>query len=71
MMFLCPFPTFIEVLGLTFSYCSWGSQGKNAELPFPSPVDTGRTDAEAEAPILWPPDSESQLVRKDPDSGKD
>ena len=31
----------------------------------------GRTDAEAEAPILWPPDAESQLIRKDPDAGKD
>ena len=31
----------------------------------------GRTDAEAEAPILWPPDVKSQLTRKDPDAGKD
>ena len=31
----------------------------------------GRTDAEAEAPILWPPDAKSQLIRKDPDAGKD
>ena len=30
----------------------------------------GRTDAEAEAPILWPPDMKSQLIRKDPDAGK-
>ena len=30
-----------------------------------------RTDAEAEAPILWPADAKSQLSRKDPDSGKD
>ena len=29
----------------------------------------GRTDAEAEAPILWPLDSKSQLIGKDPDSG--
>ena len=29
----------------------------------------GRTDAEA--PILWPPDVKSQLIRKDPDAGKD
>ena len=27
--------------------------------------------AEAEAPVLWPPDAESQLIGKDPDSGKD
>ena len=31
----------------------------------------GRTDAETEAPILWPPDAKSQLIRKDPDAGKD
>ena len=29
-----------------------------------------RTDAEAEAPILWPPDGKSQLIGKDPDAGK-
>ena len=31
----------------------------------------GRTDAEAEVPILWPPDAKSQLTGKDPDAGKD
>ena len=31
----------------------------------------GRTDAEVKAPWLWPPDSKSQLIRKDPDDGKD
>ena len=31
----------------------------------------GRTDAKAEAPILWPPDAKSWLIRKDPDAGKD
>ena len=31
----------------------------------------GRTDAEAEAPILWLPDVKSQLTGKDPDVGKD
>ena len=30
----------------------------------------GRTDAETEAPILWPPDVKSQLIRKDPDTEK-
>ena len=32
---------------------------------------TERTDAEAEAPVLLPPDVNSQLIGKDPDSGKD
>ena len=31
----------------------------------------GRTDAAAEAPILWPPDAKSWLFGKDPDAGKD
>ena len=31
----------------------------------------GRTDAEAEAPILWPPDGKGRLIEKDPDAGKD
>ena len=31
----------------------------------------GRTDAEAETPILWPADVKNRLIGKDPDSGKD
>ena len=31
----------------------------------------GRTDVEAEAPILWPPDVKSWLIGKDPDAGRD
>ena len=31
----------------------------------------GRTDAEAEAPVLWAPDAKSQLTGKDPDAGKE
>ena len=34
-------------------------------------IFTGRTDAKAEAPILWPPDAKSWLTGKDPDAGKD
>ena len=30
-----------------------------------------RTDAETEAPILWPPDAKSQVIGKKPDAGKD
>ena len=33
-------------------------------------VFIGRTDAEAEAPIIWPPDVKSRLIGKDPDAGK-
>ena len=31
----------------------------------------GKTDAEAEAPIFWPPDMKSQLIWKDSEAGKD
>ena len=34
-------------------------------------VFIGRTDAEAETPILWPPDVKSWLIWKDPRAGKD
>ena len=34
-------------------------------------VFIGRTDAEAETPIFWPPDAKSWLICKDPDVGKD
>ena len=32
---------------------------------------TRRTDAEVEAPVLWPRDVKSQLIGKDPNAGKD
>ena len=35
------------------------------------PVFFGRTDFEAETPVLWPPDAKSWLIWKDPDAGKD
>ena len=34
-------------------------------------VFIGRTDVEAETPILWPPDAKNWLIGKDPDAGKD
>ena len=36
-----------------------------------SSVFFGRTNAEAETPILWPPDMKSWLIGKDPDAGRD
>ena len=36
-----------------------------------SSIFIGRTDAEAEAPVLWPPDAKRQLIGKDSDSGRD
>ena len=34
-------------------------------------VFIGRTDAEAEIPVLWPPHVKSWLIGKDPDAGRD
>ena len=34
-------------------------------------VFIGRTDVEAEIPILWPPDAKNWLIRKDPHAGRD
>ena len=34
-------------------------------------IFTGRTDVEAETPILWPPDGKNWLIWKDPDAGKE
>ena len=34
-------------------------------------IFTGRTDVEAETPILWPPDAKNWLIAKDPDAGND
>ena len=36
-----------------------------------SGIFIGKTDAEAEAPILWPPNVKSQLIIKEPNAGKD
>ena len=34
-------------------------------------IFTGRTDAKAETPVLWPPDAKNSLIGKDPDAGED
>ena len=44
---------------------------KGIKLVNPKGIFTGSTDAEAEAPILWPPDVRCEFIGKDPDAGKD
>ena len=46
----------------------WESLGLQGDQTW---ILIGRTDAEAEIPILWPPEIKSQLTGKDPDAGKD
>ena len=55
------------------SWESLGLQGDQAVHPKgnQSWVFIGRTDVEAETPVLWPPDVKSWLIRKDPDFVKD
>ena len=44
----------------------WTARRSNQIILNQSWIVTGRTDAKAETPILWPPDVKSQLIRKDP-----
>ena len=66
------------------NWCFWTVVEKTLESPFDckeiQPVHSnvnqswifiGRTDAEAETPIHWPPDAKSWLIRKEPDAGRD
>ena len=52
---------------------SFGQQGIKPVYPKGAQpwIFIGRTDTEAEAPILWPPDGKSRLSGKAPDAGKD
>ena len=54
------------------SWESLGQQGDQTVHPKGNQpwIFIGRTDAEAEAPVLWPPDAKNQLTGKDPDAGK-
>ena len=54
---------------------SWKSLGQPIKPVNPKGnhpwIFTGRTDDEAETPILWQPDEKSRIIGKDPDAGKD
>ena len=50
------------------SWESLGLQVDQASLPW---ILIERTDAEAEGPVLWPPNVKNWLIGKDPDAGKD
>ena len=49
----------------------WTARKSNQSILKEISPGTGRTDVEAETPILWPPDVKNWLIWKDPDSGKD
>ena len=51
---------------------TWESLGLQGDPKGNQPwIFVERTNAEAEAPILWPPYTKSQVIGKDPDGGKD
>ena len=54
-----------------FELWCWRRLWESLGLQDQSWVFIGRTDAEAETPILWLPDAKSWLIWKDPDAGKD
>ena len=80
-----PFPSPDKVSWVPKKWCLWTMVlEETLECPLDckeiQPVHTkgnqswifiGRTDAEAETPILWPPDVKNWLIGKDPDAGKD
>ena len=70
------FPSLHVIQSHYFMANRWGNNGnRDFILWFPKgnqpSIFIGRTDAEAEASILWPQDVKSWLTRKDPDAGKD
>ena len=54
---------------------AYGKHCKEIQLVNPkgnqSSIFIGRTEAEAETPVLWPPDAKNQLIGKDPDARED
>ena len=50
---------------------SWTARRSNQSILKEIRIFIGRTDAEAETPILWLPDAKNGLIGKDPDYGKD
>ena len=66
----------IDALNCGIGEDSWESLGLQGDQTInpkgnQSWIFIGRTDAEAEVPILWPPDTKRRLIRIDPDAGKD
>ena len=49
----------------------WTARSNQSSLKEISPGCIGKTDVEADTPIVWPPDEKNGLIGKDPDVGKD
>ena len=65
---------FLHHVPFMVTIMEWESLGLQGDPTSPSDqswVFIGRTEAEAETPILWPPHAKSWLIGKDPDAGRD
>ena len=73
-MWCCGFKNILITLLMVF-LCTLSTDSKEVKSIIPKGnqpwISIGRTDTEAEAPILWTPYVKSQLTGKDPDAGKD
>ena len=59
-------------LNWILTICTWSPLDcKEIQAVHPKGIFIGRTDAEAETPILWPPDAKNWLTGKDLNAGKD
>jgi len=67
-LFVRPPRTTILPFSISFSFCIFFLVHLKGDQSW---VFIGRTDAEAETPILWPPDAKNWLIGKDSDAGKD
>ena len=63
------FNEFISGSDLVRCLCTLSPSNRNTS--YQSWVFIGRTDAQAETPILWPSHAKSCLIGKDPDAGRD
>ena len=61
----------IDALNCSVGEDSWESIGLQGDQTSQSWIFIGRTDAEAETRILWPPDGKNWLIGKDPEAGRD
>ena len=61
-------PYIIDAFDLWFGEDSWESLELQGDQSW---IFIGKTDFEAETPVLWPPDVKNWLIWKDPDAGKD
>ena len=66
LLFCLPFQLIKDFIGKLLS--ERGGKKTILAYKYTNFIFTGRTNAEVESPILWPPDGKNRLIRKDPDA---